>query len=67
MESCRPMVAHQKPGSTLGLHVIEEYEPLIGAAAVDRITRKAAALNAPHIVHVSSTNYGGGVPSCSFR
>ena len=44
------MVAHQKSGSTLGLHVIEEYEPLIGAAAVDRITRKAAALNAPRIV-----------------
>jgi len=33
------MEAHQKLGSTLGIHVIEEYESLIGAAAVDRIAR----------------------------
>ena len=55
------MEPYQELGSTLGIHVIEEYEPLIGEAAVDRITRKAAALHTSHIVHVSSTYYGGGV------
>jgi hypothetical protein len=43
------MEAHQKLRSILGILVIEEYEPLVGAVAVDRITRKAAALNAHSI------------------
>ena len=46
---------------TLGFHAVEQYEPLIGAAAVERIARKADALVATHVVHVSSTYYGGGV------
>jgi trehalose synthase len=47
--------------STLGLHSLEQYEPLIGSAAVERILLKAEPLRSRHIVHVSSTFYGGGV------
>jgi trehalose synthase len=47
--------------STLGLRSLEQYEPLIGAAAVDRINRKAEQVCTQRIVHVSSTFYGGGV------
>ena len=47
--------------ATLGLHPLEQYEPLIGAAAVERITRKTNHARDAHIVHVSSTFYGGGV------
>jgi trehalose synthase len=46
---------------TLGLHRLEQYEPLIGAAAIARIMEKAEALATAHVVHVSSTYYGGGV------
>src|SRR5882757_3427694 len=47
--------------STLGLHTLDQYEPLIGAAATERISKKAGSLPAMHIVHISSTFYGGGV------
>ena len=47
--------------STLGLHTLEQYAPLIGAAAVERISNKANRLRTQHLVHVSSTFYGGGV------
>jgi trehalose synthase len=47
--------------STLGLHSLEQYEPLIGAAVVDRINRKAKQVRTQRVVHVSSTFYGGGV------
>jgi trehalose synthase len=47
--------------STLGLHTIEQYEPLIGAAAVERINRKAERVRTMRVAHVSSTFYGGGV------
>jgi trehalose synthase len=47
--------------ATLGLHALEDYEPLIGAAAVERIARKAERIRTQHIVHISSTFYGGGV------
>jgi trehalose synthase len=47
--------------ATLGLHAIENYEPLIGAAAVERIAKKAERIRTQHIVHISSTFYGGGV------
>ena len=47
--------------STLGLHRIENYAPLIGAAAVERILNKARRLHSARIGHVSSTLYGGGV------
>jgi trehalose synthase len=47
--------------STLGLHSIEQYEPLIGAATTERILRKAERVRTMRIAHVSSTFYGGGV------
>ena len=47
--------------ATLGLHPLEQYEPLIGAAATEAIFRKAERLRGAHIVHVNSTFYGGGV------
>jgi trehalose synthase len=46
--------------STLGLHSLEQYEPLIGCSEVERIARKADRIR-KHVVHVSSTFYGGGV------
>lgn len=47
--------------STLGLHTLEQYEPLIGATVAERIRRKAERVRTQHVVHVSSTFYGGGV------
>jgi len=47
--------------STRGLHSLEQYEPLIGSAAVRRISNKADAVRDLHIFHVSSIFYGGGV------
>src|SRR5215204_1105392 len=47
--------------STLGLHTLEQYEPLIGAAAVERIAAKADLVRTMRIAHISSTFYGGGV------
>lgn len=47
--------------STLGLHLIKDYAPLTGAAAVERILNKARRLHSARIEHVSSTLYGGGV------
>jgi trehalose synthase len=47
--------------ATLGLHTLEDYAPLIGARAVERIYRKARRVGSRQLVHVSSTFYGGGV------
>src|SRR5258708_18875330 len=47
--------------ATLGLHWLGQYQPLIGQAAAERIFRKADRLRGAHVVHVSSTFYGGGV------
>jgi trehalose synthase len=47
--------------STLGLHTLDQYEPLIGAATTERISRKADRIRTQRVVHVSSTFYGGGV------
>jgi trehalose synthase len=47
--------------STLGLHSLEQYEPLIGATTTERILRKAERLRTMKVAHVSSTFYGGGV------
>jgi trehalose synthase len=47
--------------STLGLHSLQSYEPLIGANAVSRILGKAAQIRRMRIAHISSTFYGGGV------
>ncbi len=43
------------------LVTVADYEPLIGAEAVDRISRKAERLRDMHVVNVNSTYYGGGV------
>jgi trehalose synthase len=40
---------------------VEDYEPLVGAATVERIKRKAEPLQDLRVVHVNSTYYGGGV------
>jgi len=45
----------------LSLTSVEDYEPLIGTKAVERICRKAESLRDIHIVNISSTYYGGGV------
>src|SRR5215831_5234140 len=47
--------------STLGLRSLEQYESLIGAAAIERILSKAERVRTLHSVHISSTFYGGGV------
>ncbi len=40
---------------------IEDYQPLIGREAAERILDKAAELRDLHVVHVNSTYYGEGV------
>lgn len=40
---------------------VEDYEPHIGSAAVERILEKAHQVRDLHVVHVNSTYYGGGV------
>src|SRR5215470_11435155 len=55
----RPL-SHTDSG-TLGLHALEEYGPLIGSAAIERIANKAEPLRTLHAIHISSTFYGGGV------
>ena len=40
---------------------VEDYQPLVGAEAVERILKKAARLHDLHVVNVNSTYYGGGV------
>jgi len=40
---------------------VEDYEPFIGAEAVDRILDKADTLQPLRVAHVNSTFYGGGV------
>jgi trehalose synthase len=47
--------------STLGLHSLEQYEPLIGAATIERIAAKARRVRTMRVAHISSTFYGGGV------
>jgi len=40
---------------------IEDYAPLIGNEAVERIQRKAMSLKDFRVLHINSTFYGGGV------
>jgi trehalose synthase len=40
---------------------VEDYEPLIGGATVERLLKKVAALGDLHVVNINSTYYGGGV------
>lgn len=43
------------------LATVEDYEPLVGAEAVDRLMAKAERLKDMHVLNVNSTYYGGGV------
>jgi trehalose synthase len=43
------------------LVTLAEYEPLIGAAAVERLAAKARRASDLHVVNINSTYYGGGV------
>jgi trehalose synthase len=47
--------------STLGLHTLEQYEPLIGRATVERLSAKAERVRTMRVAPISSTFYGGGV------
>jgi len=40
---------------------IEDYAPLIGNEAVERVQRKAMSLKDFRVLHINSTFYGGGV------
>ena len=40
---------------------LEDYEPLVGKKAIDRVRKKAETLKDLHVVHINSTYYGGGV------
>jgi trehalose synthase len=46
---------------SFSLKTIEDYEPLVGAATVDRIRKKAEPLKDLHVANINSTYYGGGV------
>jgi trehalose synthase len=43
------------------LITLQDYEPLVGSDAAERIGKKAAQFKDYHIVNVNSTYYGGGV------
>ena len=43
------------------LNSVEDYEPLIGAEAVEHLMKKIETLHDLHIVNINSTYYGGGV------
>jgi trehalose synthase len=59
IQSAAPDTAVAIETSTLGLHTFEQYAPLIGAAASERIFSKAEALRTLHVVHISSMNTMG--------
>jgi trehalose synthase len=40
---------------------LEDYEPLVGKEAIDRVRKKAETLRDLHVAHINSTYYGGGV------
>jgi trehalose synthase len=44
-----------------GITSIDQYKPLLGSKMIERIKKKANRLRGRHVVHVSSTYYGGGV------
>jgi trehalose synthase len=47
--------------NTKVIKTVEDYEPLIGSEAVDRIMEKAVKVRDLHVVNINSTYYGGGV------
>lgn len=52
---------HKRTERARRLVHVGDYQPLIGAEAVDRILEKADALQPLRVAHVNSTFYGGGV------
>lgn len=40
---------------------VEDYEPFVETATVERIMKKASKLRDLHVTHINSTYYGGGV------
>ena len=40
---------------------LEDYEPFVGPARIERIRKKARSLRHLHVAHINSTYYGGGV------
>ncbi|MGE0426264.1 MAG: glycosyltransferase [Reyranellaceae bacterium] len=50
-----------EPYAPRALTTVEDYEPLVGAAVVERILEKARRLRDLHVVNINSTQYGGGV------
>jgi trehalose synthase len=40
---------------------LEDYEPFVGAEAIERVRKKAESLEDLHVANVNSTYYGGGV------
>jgi trehalose synthase len=56
------LVADDPPDPrTFKLTSVEDYEPLIGAEAVERLLKKVEVLRDIHVVNINSTYYGGGV------
>lgn len=52
-----------RPGGAAhyALATVEDYEPLVGSEAVDRLMTKAEHLKDVHVLNINSTFYGGGV------
>jgi len=40
---------------------LEDYEPLVGGEAIERVRNKAETLKDLHVAHINSSYYGGGV------
>ena len=55
------MAILSNPAPSSRLVTLEDYEPLAGAETVERLLQKVAHLRDLHVVHISSTYYGGGV------
>ena len=45
---------------------VEDYEPFVETATVERIMKKASKLRDLHVTHINSTYYGGGVAELLF-
>lgn len=61
MDDLPPTSIAEGGQSAFRLLSVEDYLPLIGDEAVERILTKAQGLRDLHVVNVSSTHYGGGV------
>lgn len=55
------MASSTDDAGAMRVAAVEDYEPLIGAEAVDRLLGKVRRLGDMHVLNVNSTYYGGGV------